>query len=506
MRRRALLASVPGVLAGLAGCSVGTLGSDESDEVTPVPRPDQSPSAATDSGTETPTATGDPPKPAEPTTVIELETGPRTYALSTPGFHTDDRARVALWFDQTATADHPATLRGWLQNGNEFENTFRIGGIPGIGQPYSRQPDGYDHEARLHLAPTDNNELAEEVPSLGRTDEGYWRVDDVGPWMPETHRLNPSEWVQLEYALVGEPGLSGRPTGTYEFRGGDRSLSVTVWDTQSPGPETESRFASRSLPAFPGDGSVQWFHDATKTTPAFVRPTTERAELDTQLGFEMVNNSHKRLQCGHWDLYKLVDSEWFHIAPTGHTADCRLLVPGGREQWGLRAFNGQAVGCGTGDCHCDGLTQGYLGGGEYAVVAGYGHATKESAALVELVGDSVPVTPTDDVSTARDGGTVTVTTGRYGDDERTADATFTLTRADSADERVIAEQVMASGRFATYDGGLRNALPFLSADVRHVVVETDEEAVDGVLGYDSNSRRFRFRGQAYQVSRGQTSD
>ncbi|WP_058992694.1 hypothetical protein [Haloarcula sp. CBA1127] len=502
MRRRALLASVPGALAGLAGCSVGTLNSDETADVTPAPRPTKSATDANDSGTATPTDTGDPPRPENPTTVVELETGPRTYALSSAGLHTDDRARIGLWFDRTATDDHPATLRGWLQNSNEFENTFRIEAIPGIGQIYSRQPSGYDHEARLHLAPTANNELADEVPSLSRTDEGYWRVDDVGPWMPDTRRLAPGEWLQLEYTLVGEPGQSGRPTGTYEFRGQDETLSVTVWDTQHPGPETESRFAGRSLPSFPGDGGVQWFHEAERATPAFVRPTAERVQLDAQIGFEVVNNSHKRLQCGHWDLYKLVDGEWFHIAPMGHTADCRLLSPGGREQWGFRAFNRQSVGCSTGDCHCDGLTQGYLGDGEYAVVAGYGHATANSGALVELVGDRAAVTPTDGVSTARDGDTLTVTTSRHGDGEHPADATFSLTRTSSASERVIAEQVMASGRFATYEGGLRNALPFLTDDVRHVVVRTDERAVDGVLGYDSNSRRFRFRGQAYKTARG----
>jgi len=504
MRRRALLASVPGALAGLAGCSFANLGSGDTGEVTPVPRPDESLTGTNDSGTETPTDTGDPPRPENPTTVVELATGPRTYALSSSGLHTDDGARVVLWFDRTATDDHPATLRGWLQNGNEFENTFRIKWIPGIGRTHSRQPSGYDHEARLHFVPTDNNELAEEIPSLGRTDEGYWRVDDVGPWMPETYRLNPGEWVKLEYALVGEPGQPGRPTGTYEFRGQGESLSVSVWDTRSPGPETDSRFAGRSLPPFPGDGGVQWFHEADRTTPAFVRPTTERSDLDAKIGFEMVNNSHERLQCGHWDLYKLVDGEWVHIAPTGHTADCRILMPGGREQLGLRAFNGQAVGCGTGDCHCDGLTQGYLGGGEYAVVAGYGHATSESGALVELVGDRVAVTPTDGVSTARDGDTVTVTTGRHGDGEQPPDAAFSLTRADSAGERVIAEQVMTTGRFVTYEGGLRNALPFLTDGVRRVVVETDERAVDGVLGYDTNSRQFWFRGRAYEVTRGST--
>ncbi len=107
-------------------------------------------------------------------------------------------------------------------------------------------------------------------------------------------------------------------------------------------------------------------------------------------------------------------------------------------------------------------------------------------------------------TTARDSDTVTVTTGRHGDGERPADATFSLTRTDSASERVLAEQVMASARFAGRPGGLRNALPFLTDDVDHVVVETDERVVNNGIGHNVDIRRFRFRGQAYQVSRGQT--
>ncbi len=115
-------------------------------------------------------------------------------------------------------------------------------------------------------------------------------------------------------------------------------------------------------------------------------------------------------------------------------------------------------------------------------------------------------TATDSVSTARDGDTVTVTTSRYDDGKQPADATFSLTRTDNASERVITEQLMASGQFAMSGGGLRNALPFCTDEVSRVVVDTDERAVDGVLGYDTSRQRFRFRGQAYEVTRGRSAD
>jgi hypothetical protein len=105
---------------------------------------------------------------------------------------------------------------------------------------------------------------------------------------------------------------------------------VTVWETDSPGPDPgeRSRFAGRSLPAFGGERTVAWYHDADRTTTAFVRPSTERLALDGLVEFEMVNNGRDGLRCGHWNPHELVDGGWFHVAPLVHTADCRVLHRG----------------------------------------------------------------------------------------------------------------------------------------------------------------------------------
>ena len=105
--------------------------------------------------------------------------------------------------------------------------SFDVEWIPAVGRTHGRQPRGYDHEASLHFAPTENNALAETVPEVARDESGYWRVEDVGPWMPDTRRLEAGERVELEYVLVGEPDMPGRPTGTYEFSGRDGSTKRT---------------------------------------------------------------------------------------------------------------------------------------------------------------------------------------------------------------------------------------------------------------------------------------
>jgi hypothetical protein len=493
MRRRALLSSLAAGVAGLAGCAESGTESTTTSTTRTTTRETTRTTTTTDD-------TSPPDPPDRYASVVELETGPRTYAFRPTRLRTDDRTEVALWFEQTATADHPAVLRGWLQNADDFENTVRVEWIPAVGRTHARQPRDYDHEARLHLAPTQNNELAIEAPHLVRDESGYWRVEDVGPWMPETYRMDPGEVVDLEYAVVGEPGMSGRPTGTYEFRGDDETVHLAVWNTDSPGPETESRFAGRDLPAFDGESTLQWFHDADESTQAYVEPSTERLELDGLVEFEVVNHSHEMVRCGHWNAYKLVDGEWFHVGPLGHTADCRALHPGERKTWWVRAFNGDPVACGS-DCH-RGFTRGYLGGGEYAAVAGYGHPTDESAALVEFVGDPVDVVPTGDATVERDADAVTVTTDEYGNNDEVPDASLSLTRIDDADDRLIAEQLMDGTRFRNDSpySALRNALAVFDSDVEEVVVRTDVSAVNRSVDWEAETRRFRFRGQAYEAT------
>lgn len=491
MHRRALLSSLAATTAALAGCA--TRSGDGTGTTT------------TDDRTTDQTTTSDGELPvidAGAASVVELGTGPRTYAFSPTAMHAEDGVRVRLAFDRTATSDHPARLVGWLENGYDYANTVEVEWLPVVGRTYGRQPRGYDHEARLHFAPTENNDLAETVPEVVRDETGYWRVEDVGPWMTERRRFEAGERVRLEYVLVGEPGMPGRPTGQYEFRGPDSQAQVSVWDTTSPGPDADSRFAERSVPALSEGSATQWFHDSDESAVAYLQPARERAELDAAVDFEFVNHSHESAQCGHWNLHKLVDGEWFHVAPTMHTDDCRMAAPGARKEWSLRAFNADPVPCdGAGGGCAGGLTRGFLGGGEYAVVVGFGHPGDQSAALVELVGDPVDITHTEDATVDVEGDTATVTLDRYGDGEHPPDAALALTRTSDADERLLPEQVMGGGELQSRSSGLRNALAAMDEGVDRVVVRADEHVLDGALGYDEAVRRFELRGQAYEVVR-----
>jgi hypothetical protein len=511
MRRRALLTTLVAGTSTLAGCV--SFGSPATDSET-TRATDQQPTADTADAPDeqsADTTAESPVEPSESFSIVDLDTVRRTYALTPTRYYSDDEARVALQFARTGTADHPPAVAVSLTNDNDFENTFRLDWLPPFGRHGSRNPhrlgrprEDYEtaYRATLYFVPTDAHPLVDDPPAVEQDADGVWRLADspnTSEWGPEQYRLAPGETLRGEYALVGHPegAGTGRPTGVYEFRGGDSGLRLAVWDTDRPGPTTDSRFAGTDLPPIrrtrEGESvPTAWFHDADATTPSYVLPETERATLPEGIEFTFVNASRETTRCGHWTLYKLVDGEWFHVAPYVRTADCRLLRPGGTKTWDLHAYPGEAI-----PSYGDQRTVGYLGGGRYGVVAGYGHATPESGALVELVGPPVELVPTEDVDASRDGTTVTVTAPQYGDAEHPPDAGLVVTRTDvDPERRLIPEQVMRR-RYR----GLRNTLAFLDSDVERVVLRTTERVVDRTVGYDGDSLTFRLSGSVYDAVR-----
>jgi hypothetical protein len=497
MRRRTLLTGLSAGIGALAGCSTVLSGSSDTPTTTPTEQP-----------TDSPTPTSEAPDETEEwelgaASIIDLDTATRTYALAPLRYRSDDGADIRLRFSSTATADGPATVEAMLTNENSFENTFRLEWTPPFGRLFSDTPHpmgdrGGEHTYRVGLifAPTANHDLVDDPPALKRAADGYWRpVGDTTPELPDQVRLAPDETIRGEYALVGraEGAGRGRPPGVYEFsRAGERPLRVTVWNTDSPGPATDSRFAGASIPALPGDSDTAWFHNADASTPTFVRPSIEQTALPARVEFTFLNRSRTPTSCGHWNFYKVQDDEWFHLGPFIHTSDCRVVSPGDTMTWTLRAATGEMA-------PCEAQEYPFLGGGRYAAVAGYGHTTAQSAALVEFDAPAVSVVPTDDVTTERDSGTVTATSDRWQsapDTESRSRTHLVLERVDTADRQLIAEQVMRRR-----NRGYRNTLAFVAPDVERVVLRTDDRTADWTVGYDDGTSRLQYEGQAYRITK-----
>lgn len=496
MQRRALLASLSAGLTALAGCSTGRGGS-----------PGSSTTAPTTGSTPTPTGRSETPTTDEwelgAASIIDLETANRTYALTPPRYHSDDGGSVRTRFASTATAESPATVEATLTNENSFENTFRLDWTPPFGRltsdiprPMGGRRGDYTYRVALLFAPTENHDLVEDAPELERGADGYWRLArGETAALPETVRLEPGETVRGEYALVGhsEGEGRGRPTGVYEFsRAGEHPLRVTVWNTDAPGPASDSRFAGTAVPDFAGESTTAWFHDAAAKTPTFVRPSVERTELPARVEFTFINRSREPTSCGHWNFYKLRDDRWFHLGPFVHMSDCRVVSPGDTKTRTIRAANGEMA-------PCDAQSYPYLGGGRYAAVAGYGHDTAQSAALVEFDAPAVTVVPTDDVTTERTDGSLTATTANWRtapEAEHRSRVSVVLERAQAADRRLIAEQAMRQR-----NRGYRNTLAFMEPDIDRVVLRTDDRIADRAVGYDDGATRFQYEGQAYRLTK-----
>lgn len=509
MRRRSLLASLGAGVSLLSGCGGSRADSTATDTDT-----------ATDSETPTvsPTPTERPPSEVvqfeesegwlPPGALLTTETRPRTYALSTVRYGVDDGGEVRLKFDRTATEDHPARLVASLQNTDRFREAFRLDWQVPFGNASSEQPHphgerrttgGVTHADSLLFVPTENHDLVDDPPAVELAGDGTWRLaEEPTRWQPEEVVLDANEAVRGEYAVVGHPEGTGRPTGVYEFvRGQADPLKLTVWNTEQSGPTTESRFQGESVPPLgDGDGnSVSWFHEADASTPTFVRPSTERAELPTSVTFRFVNHAAETLGCGHWRLYKLHEGTWYDLGPYIRLSICYQEPPGGTDAMTYQLFNGRGFDDGI---HGDERTQDYLGGGRYAAVVGFGAETGRSGALLDVDADPVELVPTADATAERDGDRVVVTNdewraageGAHGDRTR-----LRLTRADAAERTLIREQVMQR-RYR----GLRNSLPFLDADVNEVVLRTDDTVADRATGYESSRARFRLDGAAYEIA------
>ncbi len=502
MRRREWLGALSAGVASLAGCSaLGPSTGSPAIQGSPTPAPvEGSPTSPTPPSSPDDTFGQNGPKYAS---IVDLRNLGRTYALSPVRYRTDDGAEIQVQFTATGTAEHPPRLVARLKNANPFENTFRLEWTPPFGRLASDIPhppaEPYHageltYRSSLVFVPTANHELVDRSPSVTRDDDGIWRVDTaVGEWLPKTVRLKPDEHVTGEYWLVGHPdGVGrGRPSGIYEFsRGGEGSVRLAVWETMQPGPTTPSRFDGRDLPRLGEESAVAWFHHAEETSPTYVSPSTERTSLPAKIDFMFINRSKSETSCGHWDLHKIVGDTWYHLGPYVQTADCRVLPPGSAKRWTLHAYHGEGLAC------QEAAVYGFLGGGEYGAVAGYGHETERSAALVELTGEPVRIVPTADVSSERAEGTVTVTDPRWEDGEAPASSTLTVTRVSTAPTTVIPEQVMRH-RFE----GLRNTIAFFEEGVEKVVLRTDERIAERVVGYDNDARRFRIESldQAFEV-------
>lgn len=533
MHRRRLLALLGAGTAGLAGCNaVG-----ESTETDPATTEN---GAATADATTEPPATDEAPSVATPPPAdeqhdhLELPEGDgfaefqrltipgadRAGALTGVRYRTDDRVEVRLRVLSSASAEGPVRIAATVTNESPFVEHVRFTDIPPFHAPLRADAAGYadveladtSYRGDLQLLPTAESDLVETDPTVERTDAGVWRpaAEVAHPDLPDVLRLEPGDTLYGEYVVVGHrEGEGSLQLARYRQSAPEGGFAITLWERGAPGPTVESRFVGRDVPDLTGtwasDGtSERWFHEADAATPTYLHPSAERVETPGRLRFTYVNHGEE-VAGGNpydWSLHKLVDGEWFHVAPRGIPQPLMYVSPGNTETWDRTFYGGD--GLDTGGTERTGMVQfgggdgvAHLGGGTYAARVGISVDDRDPAALFELVGDATVVTPTADAETARRDGELVVTDGTRADADRPRDLVAERVDAgeSAVDRRLIAEQVMQP-----WHAGFRNTLAFRD-EADRVRLRTDRHVATNAVGYDRETVTVAFDGAAYRIEK-----
>ncbi|WP_439026798.1 hypothetical protein [Haloarchaeobius sp. DT45] len=383
---------------------------------------------------------------------MQFEVGNRTVAITPRKTEARDGIVVSTGFTAPATAEHPARLRATVRNQNDWAETVENTSVPFFGSSpvAARQTESSRREdVHVVLAPTEAHPLVDEPPEWTRGQSGHWQLaEDVEDWLPREFELDAGEAITGEYALLTAGG-DGFPTGRYQRL---RKFSVVAWARDAPGPDPLSAFQGRSVPPLGQDPETTlWFHQTTRQSPVFLRPSQERVTLPASPQFDLVNHTTEPVTGyrKNWQLYKRHGDGWKSLRTGAVRPSEAPLDPGQVESWSLLATNGEALDA------PGSLSMGHLGGGTYAFGVMYAAEGlfDYAAALVEVDAPPVTVEAEQGVSVQQDGETVEVTAPGH-DGTSNLEATV-LEPASSAETTLVAEQVMQSEH-------LRNTIPFLT--------------------------------------------
>ncbi|WP_227354447.1 hypothetical protein [Haladaptatus salinisoli] len=242
-----------------------------------------------------------------------------------------------------------------------------------------------------------------------------------------------------------------------------------------------------------GDQRVVCYQNADSDATLLAEPSTERATLPkATLSFTLTNETGATFTTNYydWSVWKLVDEEWFRIAPRIVPEPATMLDTGNSHAWNVTVDNtdlGRALPRAEGT---ESVALAGLGGGTYAFgISGWleGQSYEDGvgvAARFELAGDPLRLAPTDDLTVV----------GRDGDEKRvrssSADAVYVATRVEGVESppiRKIPEQVVRVTP-------LRNLLASFEDGVRRVRLDGRESASLGL-----ERRVIEYEGATYRI-------
>ncbi|SIR16969.1 hypothetical protein SAMN05421858_1677 [Haladaptatus litoreus] len=223
---------------------------------------------------------------------------------------------------------------------------------------------------------------------------------------------------------------------------------TTPGTTTTGSPDLQIPDENHCPPFGDDEKQVICYEYADSETNLLMTPSKEQAELpDDTVSFTLSNETGATFTTNyyHWMVWKLVDNEWFYIAPQVIPEPAMMLESSGSHTWSLTIDNTNLGSSIEGAQGTEDISLAGLGGGTYAFgISGWfqGQSYDESVGVAtrfELVGNSLSLTPTDDLEEVnRDGDEKHVRVGQ-------TDTTYLATRVENPDEepmRKIPEQVI----------------------------------------------------------------
>ncbi|WP_266077684.1 hypothetical protein [Haladaptatus caseinilyticus] len=276
--------------------------------------------------------------------------------------------------------------------------------------------------------------------------------------------------------------------GTTQAR---RTTAGRAADTPAP-PNLETPNENHCPPFDDDVRRVVCYEDVDSETNLLMTPSKQRIGLPkATVSFELTNETGTTFTTNYyaWSVWKYVDSEWFYVGPQMIPEPAMMLESGGSHTWTLTVDNtilGGAIGGaqGTGEITLPGL-----GGGTYAFgIDGWFRGQKYDngtgvATRFELVGDSLSLTPTDDLQVVgRDGDEKHVRAGQ-------ASTTYLATRVENPNGetiRKIPEQVIRLTR-------IRNLLASFEDGVSRVRLDGRDTS------FGNSTVLIEYEGRTYRI-------
>ena len=513
MRRRYLLASAALTL------SSGCIGGDESEPTVDQSNddndePDSVDEQDTDSTTDDPSYATiddefdpiDRPDGLPGSELFDLEAPELRGSLVPATYRVGDGLQARITIAAEPDEDGPLIVAASVTNEAEYTQYVRARDIPPFNAPRNASVEGYadrrpetnGSKGRLTIRATAESPFIDADPNLLRDQDGIWQIAD--PDRPQSYpdviRLDPGQTLYGEFAILSPSGSGAVQPGRYEFMLRDRGFGFTLWESGHPGPIEESRFAGSSVPTI-RDGTMNWYHEADATTETYLYPSAEQVELPELLTFTFVNHADESAGGNpfDWALHKLVDGRWYKIAPWMLPLPFSLMAPGTSRSYSRVFFNDAGFEVGY-DAGADRLRPiPYLGGGTYAISVGFSVGDGRPTALVELEGDPVTVSASDDVEILeQDNDRVRLNDPSAGMPRYVVQ----LTEADEdvkPNRRLIPEQVMQSEHAA-----VRNLLAYRH-DAEVVEIQVSGYRIGLALGSDEEHAHLAFEDGVYRIER-----